>query len=449
MFSLFTKGITDTKSPALIDFRSLVTMIKDHPEKDKIKSIAKLRASKDESYKTLKLQLPNITPNCYVLERNIGDKETFERNFQGMSKYLYFDFDDVDDVDSFKNRLIMQYGAHCSLISKSSSGKGISMLIRVNSGLNELNYIEVWDYIRNGLLCNEDVDMKSRNLGRAWFVPYDTNVFCNYESDVIVPSRFLKSKTVPYYSPKDKSVKKDSKQDKVVQDMLKRVFDSLDIDTSDEDYGDTEVYSKEMVSISDLVWSTPVEVNEPILEYKPVIVDNLYFPAFIRDGKKRSVFCKLIFKILKLNPYKTESFIYSVLSRVNEKYTDVPMADKKLKELVSSIFLKIQKEGNNDTGGKIKNIHFNKNCNLDRKSKIRIANKITGINKSNNSIELINSSIQYLTTNNLKVTKMAIAKHSGLGYATIKRNYNKSKVSIPELISDINNSSLATISNIY
>ena len=444
MFSLFRNGIKDTKSPTLIDFRSLVTMIQDSPNKAKIRKIRELRAANDQAYKTLKLELPNITPNCYVSERSIGEKETFESNFKGMSKYIYFDFDDVEDINSYKNHLINQYGAYCSLISTSSSGKGVSMIIRVNSGLNEFNYTHVWNYIRKEILGAEDVDMKSRNLGRAWFVPYDSDVFCNYESDIVIPDEVLKQHSLPYEVPKVKDVIVEGVRSEVFQNMLNRLFDNLDkeIEVADE----IIINGEKHVNISDLVWTTPVEVNEPILEFKPVIVDHLYFPILVKDGKKRSTFCKLVRKILKLNPYKTEAFIYAALYKVNQKHTDVPMLDSKLRELVHTIFNKVQKEGHQDNEGKLKYIHFNKDCTLDKKSKLKIANSLIGISKRNKSIDKIKETISLLESKNIKVTKAAISKYSGLNPSTIRRNISQSKIDVQDIVKGINSSAVATVS---
>ena len=107
MFSYFDGGIKDTVSLKPLDFPSLIRIIKSNPNADKIEAIRNLRKKGDVSYKKLKKELPNITPNCMVKIRSLK-AENFDQNFISSSQYVYFDFD-VPNAEECFDIIICDY----------------------------------------------------------------------------------------------------------------------------------------------------------------------------------------------------------------------------------------------------------------------------------------------------------------------------------------------------
>lgn len=99
MFSLFEKGIKDTKCSKFIGLPELIQTIRNNPNADKIDTIRNLRRNCDDNYKELKSELPYITPVCIVKIRNL-DASHFDENIIQFSQYLYYDIDKLNPEDS-------------------------------------------------------------------------------------------------------------------------------------------------------------------------------------------------------------------------------------------------------------------------------------------------------------------------------------------------------------
>jgi len=127
MFSLFEGGIRNTKCKTTIDLPELRRLIRNNPNAEKIARIRDLRKNGDKKYVRLKEELPYITPNCIVRERNL-DGDNFERNFVQFSQYMYYDIDVRSNPYEYKSYFIDRYGHQATLISLSSSCGGLSVL---------------------------------------------------------------------------------------------------------------------------------------------------------------------------------------------------------------------------------------------------------------------------------------------------------------------------------
>lgn len=116
MFSFFNDGITQTVPTKVIDLTSVVQLVKNNPNKDRISEIRELRANNNQEYKTEKKKLPIITVNAVVKKRGFDNPENVE--FQ--SGYIYFDIDKntLEEVKSLKQEVyikIQRYGLICLL----------------------------------------------------------------------------------------------------------------------------------------------------------------------------------------------------------------------------------------------------------------------------------------------------------------------------------------------
>jgi len=148
VFSYFKEGIKDVNPEKIIDLPTLIKIIKNNPERSLIEWIRTLRKQGIHEYKELKKKLPNITPNCIVGYRNLKD-DNFDRNFTAPSGYIYFDTDDIINVDEYKQYFIKKYGHLVSMVSKSSSCSGLSFLFKLTFNITtKEQFFQVWDVIR-------------------------------------------------------------------------------------------------------------------------------------------------------------------------------------------------------------------------------------------------------------------------------------------------------------
>ena len=116
MFSFFNDGITQKVPTKVIDLTSVVQLVKNNPNKDRISEIRELRANNNQEYKTEKKKLPIITVNAVVKKRGFDNPE----NVQCQSGYIYFDIDKntLEEVKNLKQEFYQntKIWSHLSVI---------------------------------------------------------------------------------------------------------------------------------------------------------------------------------------------------------------------------------------------------------------------------------------------------------------------------------------------
>lgn len=116
MFSFFNDGITQTVPTKVIDLTSVVQLVKNNPNKDRISEIRELRANNNQEYKTEKKKLPIITVNAVVKKRGFDNPE----NVDFQSGYIYFDIDKntLEEVKNLKQEFYQntKIWSHLSVI---------------------------------------------------------------------------------------------------------------------------------------------------------------------------------------------------------------------------------------------------------------------------------------------------------------------------------------------
>ncbi len=259
MFSHFEKGIKDIKCSKFIGFPDLIKLIQNNPNAHKIETIRNLRKNGDELYKSLKSELPNITPSCMVKLRNLEDDQ-FDQNFIQFSQYLYYDIDKWN-AEEYKSYFINRYGHQASMICISSSGGGISVLFKIKNTITKDNFSEIWQTVRDNLLSDEPIDNNSKGIGRAMFISNDPSVFYNYENELEVEVK----------NPIEGSYKKTGKQSKTCKDFINNLISPFSIISIDR-------------VLQKITTHTIVPVANPIIDFRPVEYVEVYIPKIIKDG---------------------------------------------------------------------------------------------------------------------------------------------------------------------
>lgn len=123
MFSYFKNGIKDCQPSNNITIEALVKEIRNnnHSTIQQIRSLDKEDIGYEKKKKSLKQQLPYITPNCTVSYRN-------DEHIIQFSSYMYFDIDHVSDALSYKKELLDKYHGYITMLCTSSSGASRVML---------------------------------------------------------------------------------------------------------------------------------------------------------------------------------------------------------------------------------------------------------------------------------------------------------------------------------
>src|ERR1035441_1430069 len=319
MFSYFEKGIKDTTPQRTIDLPSLIRIIRNNPQRISIEHIRTLRKSGDE-YRQLKRKLPNITPNCRVKYRNF-EGENFEMNFVGQSGYIYFDTDDVTNVKESKEEFIKKYGHLVSMVCKSSSCGGLSILFKLEDIItikSKEQFFGIWEHIRTTILKDEKIDTDCKDFGRSMYISYDPDVYVNFENEIKV--ELNDTKTI------EKRVNQCKAENGANTNTLVYSFSKKK----------KEKYSYREISINDvlkkLITKTRVIVENPIVDFKPIEYARVFNRKIILDGKKRRTYRKMIHQLVYLNPDIDRRYILSYLTYVNYWYAK-PRSEEHTSEL--------------------------------------------------------------------------------------------------------------------
>ena len=415
MFSLFEKGIKDTKCSKFISFSDLVRIIRNNPNAGKIETIRALRKNGDDYYKALKSELPNITPTCLVKERNLDDAN-FDNNFVQFSQYLYFDIDRWNP-EEYKSYFIKKFSHSASLICISSSGGGISVLFKVKNIITSYNFNEIWQKVRDTVLSEETIDVRCKNISRAMFISHDPEVFYNYENEIELEIK----------NPDEGSEKKTVKQSKTCKKLNNRLISPFSIISIDK-------------VLQKIILRTSVPVINPVVDFKPVEYVEVYIPKHIKDGTKHVIYTSMIHALVHLNPSVESEYIFSYMFYVNSRFAKPRMEKREFIRLFNMVYNGIKDTGKTNVKKTIKFVHFNPGCGLSVKQKIEISNLLNGLKRRNDSIEKINNAKLKLEQTGRKITQKGIAEISKLSPKTIRTHLYSKMTDINEFVDTINNS---------
>jgi hypothetical protein len=417
MFSLFVSGITDTKCSKFIGFNDLNQIIRNNPNADKIAVIRNLRKNGDDYYKELKSELPHVTPSCMTKVRNL-DNDQFDQNFIQFSQYLYFDIDKWN-AEEYKSYFINQYGHLVSMVCLSSSGGGISVLFKVKNALTKENFLLIWETVRDTILKDERVDNNCKGIGRAMFISHDPLVFYNYENEIEVE--------IKNPDPEVESDKIWGKQYKTCKDFNNRLISPFSFISIDK-------------ILEKVITRTIVPVNNSVVDFKPVECVEFYIPKIIRDGTKHDIYTRMIHTLVHLNPTLEREYIFSYMFYINNRFAKPKMEKREFIRWFNMVYESVKNSGKTVVTKELRFIHFNPNCNLNKKEKNNIANMLNGCKRKNGSIKKIQDAKIELRKMGQKITQKRISELSGLSPKTVRAHFNSPMIDMDEMVDMVNNS---------
>lgn len=397
-----------------IDFHEVVNLIKNSQNREKYLTLYDLRKSGniEECKKFKRENIPWLTPNAMLKNRKLSEQSVFDMNFIQSSGYIYFDIDEVDgDVDHYKNKLIEEYGSLVSLLSKSCSNRGISLLVKINLHVTSLSQFEqVYEYVRCTYFPNLKFDDSVKRLGATWFIPFDEKVYVNGDSCILIPEELIKGSCDVLLTPPTLNIhrmnpsnKTSKKQNKYIDLSIREVFEQMKLETPVHFDGDFSI--------------------------SPTPILSIRFPRVIRDGSKRKVYRKVIHDVMTLNPYFTLSHVYLFINHINENYAKPKMDSTLLKKVVESQFefITSQPDYQNKSKKTLRSLHYKNRSVLTRSEKTKFSNRFRGIMERYITFRRIDCAINYFLDEHYTYTNKQIAELLGLGISTVKRHVNLCK----------------------
>lgn len=405
------KKITDE----VVNLNELVEIVKNNQQKKLIDEIRSVEY-KSKEYNNLKLKVNCITPHG-VFNSLCND------GLINLSGYLYYDIDGFDtevELNDTKKRLIDTNMV--SFICKSVGGRGLSFLIKYDTNLipND-TFTDFYKYVREILLgLGFNIDLSAGGLVRKMIISSDNDVYFNNEVSLGIDMVSFKS----FKKDLNKSKQITSKKNRSIipNDTFLEIipYDKLINDIQLE-----TLYTKEING--DFV------IEE--MDYYKIVL-----PKIIKDGTKHKLYIRLINALYYINNNITPQQVYSYLFHINNLASE-KMNEYRLKSLVLFICSNIESTGEIRIKPRVKRIHFNKESSLTKKQKQNMGAQLSANLKVNKTLKKIEMARIECEKMNITPTRKKISEMTGLGIATVKRNWNKeykniNDIEVKDLIDD-------------
>jgi len=304
---------------------------------------------------------------------------------------------------------------------------GISVFIKY-SGISFTNEKE-FDIIRRYIIdtyfseISDLIDKKTEGISQIWFVPFDPEVYYNYENIIDLPIELFNEYDI-----------KPEFEDKIKPKLCKVQYNSIE-------EGEKTLDFTSLPSINDslriLKFKTQVKVYNRVIDLKNEEYTTVYVPRVIYDGYKRSTYTCIFTSLLKLNPEYIEHIV-SFLSYVNQNNT----LGEGMSQVVFNKFIlgliKSHNTGRLKYPHRIKRSHINPEAYLSPREKSNLMNRVNGILKKASSIKLISDAKQSITEKGDIITKNKVVKITKLSRPTINKYWNESPIDIQSIIDEIN-----------
>ena len=411
MFSYSTKPLKGSSEiEENIDFSKLVRLIRNHPNKDIVFESTTLRQEgRDVECRNLKKsKLPWLTPNCIVKKRLLDNEINFNQNFIQSSGYIYYDVDDFSDILT-KDEFISHYGHITSLISKSVTGRGISILVRINRKIEtKEDFLHTYDYIKQEYFPSIKFDDSVRIFGSAWILPFDEDVFVNYDSEIEIP-KFINEGSYDVYKTPPQHIRGMNPYVESIRE------------------GDVELVDSG-VGFETHILETKVDFDG-LYCIKPTLVLSIRFPERIVDDTKHKVFRKVVHDFVHLNPNASLNSTIRFISHINSDFAKPPMEISHLKGVVQNQYeyIKNTKDYVNLSPKSLRVIHYKIRRLIPSPIRLNFSNQMRGILDKGLTWKRIHYSINYLLDEYGTYTYQDVATTLGISKSTVKRHISKDK----------------------
>lgn len=416
----FYDGIKSKIPSRYLNLQEVYKFIKTSPNVGLIETIRHLKSNNDNYYRELKLRLPIITPHVEAAARKLAGDE-FDKNLKSFTQLMYFDIDNVQNVQEEKQRIINQYKEFVTMVCISPSGAGISIFIQIENELTKENFNPIWNSIRMNELAEEDIDVKANGIARTMFLSSDPDVYFNPDATLAV----------------DFEVEEEQGTDlntcRISNNNINSHFSSTNTITKNS----YQLYDIDHV-LKHINTSTKVEVDNHIVDVKEVPYVSLYIPKMIIEGKRHSTLYSMIHHLFYLNPELEIDVIYSFIWFVNNVFVRPKLDKNDLLRHFNNVVNQIHGSSIVYVNYRNRRIHFNKNCwYLTSNDKMILAKKLTGLYKRHQNKQRIDEAIQNLTCSGQKITNVAIKNLTGMDVKTIRNHRRTPDINLELEISSI------------
>lgn len=358
---------------------------------------------KSNEYKKVK----NKLKSCVMLHGEFSSIS--DSGLNKISNYLFYDIDEVNDIDELKSQLI---DLGINIIWKSPGGRGLHFLVECN-GLTSDSFSSVHSIVYYHLSSlGINVDKSAKGLCRKAYLSYDENIYVGNVPFVNVLGDLVCVGNVQY------GIVCGGQPNKRVE----------------RNKGNVHFYELELIPIKQLLTEINVKTKYEVKEdfvLKEIEWIDILIPKIINDGLKHTVYRRVMFQLHYLNPNITPNQVYSYLYHINKMRTNKPMENLVLRKLCINTIEYIKTEKISIKMRK-KKIHLNDRFTPEQKEEL--GGKINAKIRQNESIRKIKEAREILKLENKKETKKEISRITGLSEKTVSRNWNMNETEIKNIL---------------
>ena len=414
-------GIKSKNPSRYLNLQEVYEFIKTSPNVGLIETIRHLKSNNDGYYRELKLRLPIITPHVEATARKLAGDE-FDKNLKSFTQLMYFDIDNVQNVQEVKQRIINQYKYFVTMVCISPSGAGISIFIQIENELTKENFNPIWNSIRKNELGSENIDVKANGIARTMFLSSDPEVYYNPDATLAVDFEIDEEQGTDPNTCKLKTNNNINSHFSSTNTITKNIYHLYGID-----------YVLNLINTT-----TQVEVDNHIVDVKEVPYVALYIPKMITEGNRHSTLYSMIHHLFYLNPELEIDIIYSYVWFVNNVFVRPKLDKCDVLRHFNNVVNQIHSSSLVYVNYRKRRIHFNKNCwYLTSNDKMILAKKLTGVYKRHHNKQRVNDAIQKLENEKKKITNVAIKQITGMDVKTIRNHRKSSDIDLELEISSI------------
>lgn len=394
----------------VITIEQLQQQVKNNPQQNLIKEIRSLVYKSDE-YNFKKSKLNAITP--HILTKGLKNSD-----IQGFTNYLFYDIDNINTIEELDNEIERALKTlPIAFLQKSVSNRGYHFLIKIEDNLINIdNFQSIYEFVFKQIKDKGfNLDNSAKGLSRKMIISSDEYCFMNKEVSLPINKVSLNN-----FISLNKSKGSVEEKNRVLGGN--DTFDNF-----------------KLIDIHSLLKEIKVESRFDIEGYKIEEIDyyRIRYNQIISDGNKHSTYIRIMNALHWLNNDITPQQVYSLLHYMNKRSIN-PMDNNYLKKYVNNICKRIKEtESYLELKTRKKIIHLD--MKMESKDREKMGGIINGKRRQNVSISLIEEARLECSEKNIIPTQKVIQEMTGLGIATVKRNWNKKmndldNIQLPEMI---------------
>ncbi|RYE51321.1 MAG: hypothetical protein EOP48_18405, partial [Sphingobacteriales bacterium] len=394
-YSFSNTGVTNAKLTGQMTLEEMVSTIKDHPEKDRIQQLHKLKYGSPE-YDTLKSKFP------YVMPHGIFSNGRKKADFLDTTGTLYYDVDSANipdgNIDAMKEMILQRHRDQICLLGRSVGNRGLFLYIRLENPevLNIHNFDAVHEHVRTHILQDVPTDACAKGIARPHIIPYDPNLYyapvASLRIDLVSIPEVRKGIITSNYNTVTNGYRGDDTF-LPISEVRNRIKTRTHVDLKGKD-----------ILVEDLPYC------------------DLFIPHFVADGAKHKTYRAMVNGILLNNSSLEVPFVLGYINYVNLYRTGgKPMQTREMINTVIHEYNRIMSGGR--IKAKIKRYHTDP-C-LGKIKRLQLVAKTRGSEIKTRSISLIKDAVKELEKREEKVTQSNVLALLGgkLKEATIKRHW--------------------------